>query len=187
MGAIAKGVWNGHGVRPKHKKKNKKDQMLEKEVFFSHELELELEAGADEPEEMARAQWESFVEDNMGAQSVSQNYQDLSVFRKKEVDLIPMTIADAVESLQFPWARLFHVLGQGGGRDQGGVQEGRRGIRRPHAKVPAKVDRLALWILWIHPSIDRSIHIDSWSRSKNKRDARTHARAEYAKCSKPIL
>ena len=99
--AIAKGVWNGHGVRPKHKKKNKKDQMLEKEVFFSHELELELEAGADEPEEMAQAQWESFVEDNMGAQSVSQNYQDLSIFRKKEVDLIPMTIADAVESLQF--------------------------------------------------------------------------------------
>jgi len=100
--AIAKGVWNGHGVRPKHKKKNKKDQMLDKEVFFSHELELELEAGAatEEPEEMA-AQWESFVEDNMGAQSVSQNYQDLSIFRNKEVDLIPMTIADAVESLQF--------------------------------------------------------------------------------------
>jgi len=100
--AVAKGVWNGHGVRPKHKRKGNKSDLLEKErgpveaaAFFADQEE-------DVLEEEASMRWEteSFVEDFQGA-SLSQAEQDLNIYRKKEVDLIPMTIEDAVESLQF--------------------------------------------------------------------------------------
>lgn len=83
--AIAKGVWNGHGVRPKNKMASKYDEYVPEEE--EEELEFELE-------------WDSLVED-VGIQSMSQKEEDLNIYRKKQVDLIPMSIADAVESLQF--------------------------------------------------------------------------------------
>ncbi len=93
--AIAKGVWNGHGIRPKKKKKNQP---------APEDLELtmaEEAAEAEVSEELySDFEWDSYVESDVGAQAVSGDLADLNIYRKKEVDLIPMTIEDAVESLQ---------------------------------------------------------------------------------------
>mmetsp|Transcript_2493 Transcript_2493/g.7625 ORF Transcript_2493/g.7625 Transcript_2493/m.7625 type:complete len:349 (-) Transcript_2493:268-1314(-) len=86
--AIAKGVWNGHGVRKKDRKGNK---LASYDEYVPEEQEEELEV---------ELEWDSFVED-VGIQSMSQKEEDLNIYRKKQVDLIPMSIADAVESLQF--------------------------------------------------------------------------------------
>jgi len=110
--AIAKGVWNGHGVRPKYKKKKAARDSLgdvggedvdAEEVFIS-DYDEEAMALLEEEASM-RWETESAVEDMLASEAsapaMSQQEQDLKIYRKKEVDLIPMSIEDAVESLQF--------------------------------------------------------------------------------------
>jgi len=94
--AIAKGVWNGHGIRQK-----KKDLMASKYDYLEQD-QLDQDQWVEEEPELG-FEWDtidSLVED-VGAQTMSQKESDLNIYRKKEVDLIPMTIEDAVESLQF--------------------------------------------------------------------------------------
>jgi len=100
--AIAKGVWNGHGIRPKHKKKKqvRNPDVDEDEVYFT-------DAEAEDFEMDMASRWEtteSYVEQNVPSQTkgtLSDEDVELKIYRKKEVDLIPMAVEDAVESLQF--------------------------------------------------------------------------------------
>jgi len=92
--AIAKGVWNGHGIRPKTKKSKKNQAVVEDDITILGEEEEEEGLYSD-------FEWDSYVESDVAAQSVPGKYADLNIYRKKQVDLIPMTIEDAVESLQF--------------------------------------------------------------------------------------
>jgi putative sigma-54 modulation protein len=88
--AVAKGVWNGHGVR-----QSKRDSIKSKYDY------LESEENEEEAlEYMSEWDMDSFVE-SVDAQSMSQADEDMKIYRKKEVDLIPMTVEDALESLQF--------------------------------------------------------------------------------------
>ena len=105
--AIAKGVWNGHGVRPKYKKvRAARDALAGGE---EQETEDFLLADQDEEfvsafEEEASMRWETdsvVVDQYVHAAEITEGEERANILRKKEVDLIPMTVEDAVESLQF--------------------------------------------------------------------------------------
>ena len=104
--AIAKGVWNGHGVRPKYKKVRAARDALA--GVDEQETEDFLLADQDEEfvsafEEEASMRWETdsvVVDQYVHAAEITEGEERANILRKKEVD-DPMTVEDAVESLQF--------------------------------------------------------------------------------------
>lgn len=106
--AVAKGVWNGHGVR-----QSKRDTLKSKYDYLEEESE-EMSDMSEVAMEYMASEWDmdSFVE-SVDAQSMSQAEEDMKIYRKKEVDLIPMTVEDALESLQFLGHDFFMFLEKG--------------------------------------------------------------------------